>query len=69
VSGAVKLQVVVDADGKVLRTTVISGHSLLVGAAIEAIRQYKFAPGNQCDSQLPIAGLKLRDVPALSHNR
>jgi protein TonB len=45
VTGVVELQVVVDADGRILRSTVISGHSLLVEAAIEAVRRYKFAPG------------------------
>lgn len=35
---------VIDAQGKVTQMKLISGHPLLVGAAIQAVRQWKYQP-------------------------
>lgn len=40
----VVLGITVDHDGKVSNISVISGHPLLLNAAIDAVRQWKFAP-------------------------
>jgi TonB family protein len=45
VHGKVRLQVTVAADGTVKSVHVLGGHPLLVGAAQEAVRQWKFEPG------------------------
>jgi TonB family protein len=44
--GAVKIQVVISPEGKVKSTKVIGGHPLLVQAALDAIRRWKFEPAN-----------------------
>ena len=44
VQGVVVLEVVVDVDGTVRSTRVMSGHPLLTQAAIEAVRQWGFEP-------------------------
>lgn len=43
VSGVVQLDVLIGTDGAVKQVTVISGHPLLVPAAMEAVRQYRYA--------------------------
>jgi TonB family protein len=45
VSGPVKLDVTVDADGKVTDVKEVSGNHTLSIAAQEAVRKWKFAPG------------------------
>lgn len=45
VSGVVKLEVTVDADGKVTDVKPVSGNQMLSAAAQEAVRKWKFAPG------------------------
>ena len=45
VSGAVKLEVTVDAEGKVIDVKELSGNHTLSVAAEEAVRKWKFAPG------------------------
>ena len=44
-SGVVKIEVVIGADGKVRRTRVIGGHPLLVTEAEKAAQQSEFEPG------------------------
>lgn len=44
IEGTVRMEVVIGADGKVLRTEVISGPPLLVPAALEAVRQWTYKP-------------------------
>lgn len=44
VQGQVVLTAVVDTDGDVERLTVLSGDPMLVSAAIEAVRQWKYKP-------------------------
>jgi len=42
--GAIVLAIVVDANGEVTCVTVVSGHPLIVGAAIDSVRPWKFRP-------------------------
>ena len=44
ISGVVKLQAVLNADGTMKNLAVISGHPLLIPAALEAVRQWVYAP-------------------------
>lgn len=46
VSGAVRLTVTVDAGGKVIDVQAISGNSVLTYAAEEAVRKWRFEPGD-----------------------
>ena len=45
VTGIVKLEVTVDADGKVTDVKTLSGNTVLAEAAQEAVRKWKFVPG------------------------
>jgi periplasmic protein TonB len=44
IQGVVRLQAVIAADGTVQRLQVVSGHPLLAGAAVEAVRQWRYSP-------------------------
>ena len=44
ISGKVELRVTLDEEGSVLETSVMSGHSILVEAAREAISQWRYDP-------------------------
>jgi TonB family protein len=43
-SGTVKIKVVVSPDGQVKHVEVVGGHPLLVNAAVDAVKQWKYAP-------------------------
>lgn len=45
-SGTVKVQVVIAADGHVKDVKVIGGHPLFVDATVEALKMWKYAPSN-----------------------
>jgi len=45
-TGVVKLEVVVSPTGNVKETKVIGGHPILVSAAVDAVKKWKFDPGN-----------------------
>lgn len=45
ISGAVKLEVTIAADGTVRNTKVVAGHPLLTSAAVAAVSQWRYAPG------------------------
>ena len=45
ISGAVKVEATVDADGKVTDVKTINGNRALATAAEDAVRKWKFAPG------------------------
>jgi TonB family protein len=45
ISGVVKLEVTVDADGKVTDVKPVSGNGMLSQAAQDAVRKWRFAPG------------------------
>ena len=44
IQGTVKFNAVIGKDGKIQNLTVISGHPILVQAALEAVRQYAYKP-------------------------
>ena len=44
VSGTVKLTVSVSPSGSVTNVKVIGGHPLLVGAAVDAVKRFKYVP-------------------------
>jgi TonB family protein len=44
VQGTVRLQAIIAKDGSVAQLEVISGHSLLVQAALDAVRQWRYMP-------------------------
>jgi protein TonB len=44
VTGSVVLEAVVDEEGNVSSIKVLSGHALLVDAAVQAVRQWKYSP-------------------------
>ena len=46
ISGVVKVAATVDADGKVTAVKTLSGNSSLQNAAEEAVRKWKFVPGD-----------------------
>ena len=45
ISGVVKVEATVDSDGKVTKVKALSGNSALQNAAEEAVRKWKFVPG------------------------
>ena len=42
IEGAIVLAIAVDADGEVICVTMVSGHPLIIGSAIDSVRQWKF---------------------------
>ena len=46
-AGKVRLEVTVSADGTVKKTRLIGGNALLAGAALDAIKQWRFEPGSK----------------------
>ena len=46
VEGTVKLDVTIDPDGTVSDVKVVSGHQLLVSAAVEAVKKWKYEPAD-----------------------
>lgn len=44
VSGTVELSGLIGADGRIRELHVVSGHPLLAGAALDAVRQWQYAP-------------------------
>jgi TonB family protein len=47
IGGTVRLKVVVHADGSVKDVEILGGNPALADAAEKAVRQWKFAPGNE----------------------
>jgi TonB family protein len=47
VTGKVKIEVVVAADGHVKSTRVVGGHPLLVQSCQDAVKEWKFTPGEE----------------------
>jgi TonB family protein len=45
-SGVVRLQVVISPGGSVMETKVIGGHPILVTAAVDAVKKWKFDPAS-----------------------
>jgi TonB family protein len=47
VIGKVKIEIVISADGHVKSTRVVGGHPLLVQACQDAVKEWKFIPGEE----------------------
>ena len=47
ISGVVKLQVTVAANGSLKSAKLVGGHPLLAGAALDAVRKWRFEAGPQ----------------------
>ncbi len=47
ITGAVRIEVVVAPNGRVKSTKVIGGHPVLVEAALEAVKQWKYEPADR----------------------
>jgi TonB family protein len=45
VSGKVKVEVTITADGKVSSTKIVGGSPVLTSAAVDAVKKWKFEPG------------------------
>ena len=43
-AGTVKLTILIGADGKVKNVDVIGGHPILVNAAVDAVKKWKYEP-------------------------
>lgn len=54
ITGTVIVTTTVDASGKVIKAESTSGNKLLATAAIEAVKQWKFAPGDSAET-FPVA--------------
>lgn len=52
VTGVVKLQVTIGADGSVKSAKVVGGHPLLVDSAMDAVRKWKFEPAPETTTQV-----------------
>jgi TonB family protein len=50
ISGTVRVAVVVGPNGTVKSTKVLGGHPLLIDAAVDAVRKWKFEPGSEDSS-------------------
>lgn len=52
VTGKVKIEVVISPDGRVRNTRVIGGHPLLVNAALDAVKEWRFVPAQEETTQV-----------------
>jgi len=52
VMGKVKMEATVSADGRVVETRVIGGSPLLVNAATDALKKWRFEPGPKDSTEL-----------------
>ncbi|MGB0034615.1 MAG: energy transducer TonB [Candidatus Acidiferrales bacterium] len=52
VTGKVKIEAKISSDGHVVETKVIGGSPLLVGAAIEALKKWRFEPSAKESSEV-----------------
>ena len=50
IGGAVRLSVVVTPSGNVKSITPVGGNPILIDAATEAVKQWKYAPGDNTDT-------------------
>jgi TonB family protein len=53
--GTVRVEVVIGTDGEIKSTKVLGGHPILVQAAIDALRKWKYAPGAESTVTLEFA--------------
>ncbi|MDQ3179863.1 MAG: TonB family protein [Acidobacteriota bacterium] len=55
--GQVKVQVVIDEDGKVIAANIINGHPLLQSAALSAAKSSKFTPTTLSKQKVKVSGV------------
>jgi len=51
IEGTVKMDVTIEPNGSVADVKVVSGHQLLVSAAIEAVKKWRYEPGEGKSTQ------------------
>jgi TonB family protein len=51
IEGTVKLDATIDPDGTVSDVKVLSGHQLLAGAAVDAVKKWKYEPAEAKSTQ------------------
>ena len=51
IEGSVKLDATIDPDGTVSDVKVVSGHQLLAGAAVDAVKKWKYEPADAKSTQ------------------
>jgi TonB family protein len=51
IEGSVKLDATIDPDGSVSDVKVVSGHQLLAGAAMDAVKKWKYEPADAKSTQ------------------
>ncbi|MGA3010051.1 MAG: energy transducer TonB [Terracidiphilus sp.] len=54
ITGMVRLTVTVDAEGKVTDVKPLSGNTMLSTAAAEAVRRWRFEPGNESTEEVAL---------------
>src|SRR5450432_2281375 len=52
VAGKVKIEVVITPDGHVRSTRIVGGHPLLVQACQDAVKEWKFSPASEENTQI-----------------
>jgi TonB family protein len=52
VTGKVKIEVIITPEGHVKSTRVVGGHPLLVQVCQDAVKEWKFTPGNEDTTQI-----------------
>ncbi len=57
VSGTVRVQVLIDENGRVITANAVSGHRLLTGVAVEAARSVEFNPTLRNGKQVRVSGI------------
>jgi len=63
-SGEVRVQVIVDVDGKIIAASAISGHPLLYGVAVNAARHARFSPTKFNGEAVKVTGVILYNFVA-----
>jgi TonB family protein len=66
ISGVVRLQAIIAVDGSIAELNVVSGHPLLIAAAIDAVQQWVYKPtvlnGSRCPWILWVRELHARPL-------
>lgn len=52
VAGKVKIEVIINPDGRVKSTRALGGHPLLVQSCLDAVKEWKFAPAPEETTQV-----------------
>lgn len=55
ISGIVKLELTVAADGSVRNTKVVAGHPMLTSAAVDAVSRWRYEPGTESVESIEVS--------------